>query len=173
MAEHQDRRADGLELQDRYDSSVEELSVFSFNVEGIQADLLKPCSIIEPVLYFMVDSTSSEELRWLVDNTETFNTIEPPNYVVPLNGNTGMGKSFLLNALLDASWLLPTNHGDKGCTSNIIIYTKTLANDFKVSIVFKSANFVQDDIRNTLKCFQKFFELEASLHLDLKSYEDS
>ena len=58
-----------------------------------------------------------------------------PNTIIGVLGNTGVGKSSLLNALLDEASVLPTS-GSRGCTAAVVElrYNKDLVNPKEESV---------------------------------------
>jgi hypothetical protein len=56
--------------------------------------------------------------EWLKEISGLLNNIEPKT-VIGVLGNTGVGKSSLLNALLDEASVLPTS-GSRGCTAAVV-----------------------------------------------------
>ncbi|XP_071085573.1 nuclear GTPase SLIP-GC-like [Haliotis cracherodii] len=77
---------------------------------------------------------------------------DPPEITVAVYGDTGAGKSSLLNALLDQPSLLPTAGMGTACTSVVIkIEVNKTSSDFEADIVFLTAEEWKKEL-NVLKC---------------------
>ncbi|XP_048258250.1 nuclear GTPase SLIP-GC-like isoform X2 [Haliotis rufescens] len=76
---------------------------------------------------------------------------DPPEITVAVYGDTGAGKSSLLNALLDQPSLLPTAGMGRACTSNVIkIEENKTSSDFEADIEFLTAEEWRKEL-NVLK----------------------
>lgn len=83
----------------------------------------KSCSVLEQILTMLhhnPDFCSAERRQeWTTEITQLLAKKVPPQAVIGVLGNTGVGKSSLLNALLDEASILPTS-GSRGCTAAVV-----------------------------------------------------
>jgi nitrate reductase NapAB chaperone NapD len=66
----------------------------------------------------LVFCSEERRLEWVAEIQENLQMTAPDN-IIGVLGNTGVGKSSLLNALLDEDSVLPTS-GSRGCTATVV-----------------------------------------------------
>lgn len=113
---------DDTEDDEEEDDDIEQV-IPAEDPHKIHDEALKnSCNVLHDIKNLLKDNPlfCSEDRRndWTAEISESL-TKSAPNVVIGVLGNTGVGKSSLLNAILEEASVLPTS-GSRGCTAAVV-----------------------------------------------------
>jgi hypothetical protein len=92
----------------------------------------------------------------------------PPTRTVGFVGDSGVGKSSLLNSLLDKYGLARTSNSGSACTCVVTEYHYHESNDYKVEIIYFTVEEVLEQVQDLLRAYRHYH-----LHKDQFSSDEA
>ncbi|KAH6842290.1 hypothetical protein B0I37DRAFT_381596 [Chaetomium sp. MPI-CAGE-AT-0009] len=171
------RRSSSMD-QRRYDVKDEAPPQDRFHEPAFQQGLTEAQSLMAGLAGVLGSGTlhhepdsSMKALRDRADELANFRC--PPTRTVGLVGESGVGKSSLLNSLLDHRNLARTSNGGAACTCVVTEYYHHPRGDFTVDVVLFSEEEIQQQVRDLVHAYRHnyFHSRDMELREDRRHWE--